>query len=214
MQTSLTNPDFTRSVDSLRRILPGLSFSLLIGTYLISAVIMGLFYAKGSESLGFTIAAFIVPLAIQAGRGTLVFFFQLNPARVQRKLSFGIVAATVLLALSLCEACLVMWPYGLSWTVSVATLMIIGWIIEVMILRETQFTSELDLYSNPERIRDLQQFYTAKKEFEAFMQSLRENPMEDIPNFQETPSRRVSGEKKKYVPAFRKEPINSSRLGK
>ena len=84
---------------------------------------MGIFHAQNANSLGFIIAAFLVPLAIQLGRGTLVFFFQLNPAHIQGKYSFGIIAATVLLFLSLIEAYLVLANYGLSWIISVATLL-------------------------------------------------------------------------------------------
>lgn len=173
MQATIINTDFDRSVKRLRRVLPALSFGLLIATYLVPAIIMGMFHSKDSTSIGFTIAAFAVPLAIQAGRVTLVFFFQLNPAQIQRKYSFGIIAATVLLVLSLGEACLVMWPYGLSWTLSVSTLMIIGFIIEIMILKETQFATQMELYQNKEQLQELKQFYLAKKEFEQFMLSLK-----------------------------------------
>ena len=105
MQNStLINEDFGRTVHQLRRILPKLSFGLVIATYLISALIMGIFHAQNGQHIGFKIAAFLVPLAIQVGRGTLVFFFQLNPSRIQGRYSMAIIAATVLLALSLFEA--------------------------------------------------------------------------------------------------------------
>jgi hypothetical protein len=53
-------------------------------------------------------------LKVKNIRGTLVFFFQLNPAHLQSRFSFGIIAATALLLLSLCEAFFVMLPYGIS----------------------------------------------------------------------------------------------------
>lgn len=127
MQNILINNDFNKAIQRLRAILPKLSFTLLIATYVISAIIMGIFHAQNAPNIGFMIAAFLVPLAIQAGRGTLVFFFQLNPAQIQNKLSFGIIAATALLILSLIEAVLVLYPYGYTWIVSVSTLMLIGW---------------------------------------------------------------------------------------
>lgn len=172
MEHSLVNHDFERAVRQMRRVLPLLSFGLLIGTYLISALIMGIFHAQDAESIGFKIAAFLVPLAIQMGRGTLVFFFQLNPARIQSKFSFGIIAATALLILSLCEAVLVMLPYGLSWTISVSTLMLIGWVIEIMILRETTFATQMELYQNREQWQELRNFYIARNEFEQFVKGL------------------------------------------
>ena len=209
MNSTLVNPDFARSVITMRRILPSLSFGLLISTYLISAIIMGLFHANGSESLGFTIAAFIVPLAIQAGRGALVFFFQLNPARLQQKFSFGILAATLLLLLSLFEAYLVMLPYGISWTVSVSTLMLIGWIIEIMILKETQFTSEMALYSNPEKLNQLKQYHLARRDFLKFMREL-----EDKSGVAELQEEMVAREKKNQRIGIHKTNNNGIRLGK
>ena len=169
MESMLVNHDFERAIRRMRRILPALSFGLLIGTYIISALIMGIFHAENSPNLGFKVAAFLVPLAIQAGRGTLVFFFQLNPARIQTKFSFGVIAATTLLLLSLGEAYFVMQPYGISWTISVSTLMLIGWVIEIMILRETMFATQMELYRNREEWQAMKDFYRARREFEQFM---------------------------------------------
>jgi hypothetical protein len=181
MQNTLVNRDFERAVKQLRRILPKLSFGLLIGTYLISALIMGIFHAQNAPNVGFMIAAFLVPLAIQTGRGTLVFFFQLNPARIQSRFSMGIMAATGLLGLSLWEAWLVMAPFGLSWTVSVSTLMLIGWVIEIMILKETMFASQMALYQNKEQWEELHQFYVARNDFEQFMDDLHDGKRPLIP---------------------------------
>ncbi len=172
MQNTLINNDFGKSIKRLRAILPKLSFSLLIATYLISAIIMGIFHAQNAPNIGFMVAAFLVPLAIQAGRGTLVFFFQLNPAQIQNKLSFGIIAASALLVLSLIEAVLVLLPYGYSWIVSVSTLMLIGWVIEIMILRETILATQMELFSNKERWQEVKDFYIAKAELKHFIAEL------------------------------------------
>ena len=172
MQNTLINNDFGKSIKRLRAILPKLSFSLLIATYLISAIIMGIFHAQNAPNIGFMVAAFLVPLAIQAGRGTLVFFFQLNPAQIQNKLSFGIIAASALLVLSLIEAVLVLLPYGYSWIISVSTLMLIGWVIEIMILRETILATQMELFSNKERWQEVKDFYIAKAELKHFIAEL------------------------------------------
>jgi hypothetical protein len=193
MQNSLVNRDFERAVKQMRRILPRLSFGLLIGTYLISALIMGIFHSQNAPHIGFVIAAFLVPLAIQAGRGTLVFFFQLNPARIQSRYSMGIIAATALLLLSLWEAWLVMSPYGMSWTVSVSTLMLIGWVIEIMILKETMFASQMQLYQNKEQWLDLHHFYVARSDFEQFMDDLYDGKRPAVPGH--IPSALSDGEK-------------------
>ncbi len=172
MKHRLINQDFDSSVKQLRRILPKLAFGLLIGTYLISALIMGIFHAQNAPNIGFTIAAYLIPLAIQTGRGTLVFFFQLNPARVQNRFSMGVISATALLGLSLWEGWLVMSPHGLSWKVSVLTLMLIGWVLEIMILRETHFATQLALYQNKEQWQQLKEFYVARYDFQQFMSDL------------------------------------------
>ena len=182
MQNTLVNRDFEHAVKRLRKILPRFSFGLLIGTYLISAIIMGIFHAQKADHTGFMIAAFLVPLAIQAGRGTLVFFFQLNPARIHSRYSVGIIAATALLLLSLWETWLVMSPYGLSWTVSVSTLMLIGWVIEILILKETLFTTQMELYQNKEQWSDLYRFYIARSDFEQFMDELHKGERPTIPD--------------------------------
>lgn len=70
MSKHIINQDFLSAINRLRKILPTLSFGLLIGTYLISAIIMGIFHAQKAENIGFVIAAYLVPLAIQMGRGT------------------------------------------------------------------------------------------------------------------------------------------------
>lgn len=171
MAHTLINQDFGSSIKTLRQILPKLSFGLLIATYLISAIIMGIFHAESSPNIAFKFAAFLVPLAIQTGRGALVFFFQLNPINLQSRLSFGTIAATALLLLSLWEAYSVMIPYGQSWTISVATLMLIGWIIEIMLLRETAFATKWELYQNKELWAEMKDFYAAQKEIEAVMKN-------------------------------------------
>jgi hypothetical protein len=176
---TLVNRDFERAVKTLRRILPKLAFGLLIGTYLISALIMGLFHAQNAPNLSFIVAAFAVPLAIQAGRGTLVFFFQLNPARIQSRFSMAIIAATALLGLSIWETILILEPYGMAWMVSVSTLMLIGYIIEIMILRETMFATQIELYQNKEQWKELQEFYIAREKFDDFMEALYDGQIPD-----------------------------------
>lgn len=64
MKNILVNDDFEKSIKRLRPILPKLSFGLLISTYIISALIMGIFHAQNASNIGFMVAAFLVPLAI------------------------------------------------------------------------------------------------------------------------------------------------------
>ncbi len=55
MNNTLINDDFNKSIMKLRKILPTLTFGLLIGTYLISAIIMGIFHAQNTTNLGFIV---------------------------------------------------------------------------------------------------------------------------------------------------------------
>ncbi|PHN04333.1 hypothetical protein [Flavilitoribacter nigricans] len=190
MQNILVNDDFGKSIQRLRSILPKLSFGLLISTYVISAVIMGIFHAQNAPNIGFMVAAFLVPLAIQVGRGTLVFFFQLNPANIQRRFSFGFIAATALLILSIVEAWLVLSPYGFTWIVSVSSLMLIGWVIEIMILRETIFATQIELFRNRDGWQEVKSFYVARNELQQFVDDLKNGeaallPAANLPEEQE-----------------------------
>ena len=185
MQNMLINNDFNKSIKRLRAILPGLSFGLLISTYLISAIIMGIFHAQKAPNIGFTIAAFLVPLAIQTGRGTLVFFFQLNPAHIQGKYSFGVIAATALLLFSLVEAYFVLFPHGFSWIISVSTLLVIGWVIEIMILKETIFATQVELFLHKEKWEEVKNFYIAQAELRQFLDDLNQNKVIDYPTLEE-----------------------------
>ena len=160
--------------------MPSLAFGLLIATYLISAIIMGIFHAQNATNVGFILAAFLVPFAIQAGRGTLVFFFQLNPAHIQGKYSFGIIAATALLVLSLIEAWLVLIPYGLSWIISVSSLLVIGWIVEIMVLKETIFATQMEFFQDREKWDKLKSFYVARMELQQFLKDLDEGKITPV----------------------------------
>jgi hypothetical protein len=182
MKNILINHEFSKSIQKLRSVLPTLSFALLITTYIISAIIMGIFHAQNAPNIGFTIAAFLVPFAIQAGRGTLVFFFQLNPARIQGRLSFGLVAATVMLILSLVEAYFVMVPYGITWIISVSALMIIGYVIEIMILKETIFATQIELFQDKEKWEEIKGFYIAQTELQKFLGELKNGNISPSPD--------------------------------
>ncbi|WP_421795405.1 hypothetical protein [Haliscomenobacter sp.] len=60
-----------------------------------------------------------------------------------------------------------MFPYGLSWTVSVLTLMVIGWLIEAMILQEITFATKLELFQNQQAWENLTKFYGAINKFKS-----------------------------------------------
>lgn len=131
-------------------------------------------HVQAKEGALFIVGSILIHLAIQAGRGTLVFFFQLNPARYQSRFSMAVIAATLLLGLSMWNAYIVFEPFGWSWVIPVNTLMLIGWIIEIMILRETMFATNMELYQNKSQWEELKTFYVAKAQFQNFMDNIKD----------------------------------------
>jgi hypothetical protein len=50
--------------------------------------------------------------------------------------------------------------------------MIIGWIIEVMILKEIEWNTDMAFFQNRQQVEQLKDYYRAKREFEGFLQGL------------------------------------------
>jgi hypothetical protein len=50
--------------------------------------------------------------------------------------------------------------------------MLIGWVIEVMILRETIFATQMELYLDKDRWQEVKDFYIAKAELKVFIAEL------------------------------------------
>ena len=79
---SFSNIKFHRTVKKFRAVMPAMAVSLLAVVYLIAAIAEGLFLGELLEQTPFGIyLAFGISIAIQATRGLLVFFPQLNPNR-------------------------------------------------------------------------------------------------------------------------------------
>ncbi|MEM9897264.1 MAG: hypothetical protein AAF789_12925, partial [Bacteroidota bacterium] len=123
-----------------------------------------------------------------------LFSFELAIA-LQGRFSLGFIAATVLLMLSLLESWLVMRPYDLAWGVSVSTLMLIGWVLEIMILKETMFATEIALYRNQGQWEELKSFYKARAEMEAFKKALSSGNMPILPDESSNPKPEELGKK-------------------
>ncbi len=50
--------------------------------------------------------------------------------------------------------------------------MVIWWGLEIMILRETSFVTQMELYQNQAQWQELKNFYVARDEFERFVKGL------------------------------------------
>ena len=168
----------------IRRTMPGLAALLLIGVYAVSAVAGGMFLARLMASLPGGIAlAYSIGAAIQMTRASLVFFSQLNPTRP----SFGFageVVAILMGVISIAEILSLVSAAGLAQPVaiSLSILMAAGVGIELYLLREIKFSTEMELYSDRAHWGDLRSFYQARKEFKLFMEELADMESEPVSN--------------------------------
>lgn len=165
---SQANKSFLRIIKVVRKILPGLAIFLLISVYAVSGIASGMFLSTLMESLGNggVVLAFSIGGAIQATRGTLVFFPQLNPSRPNFSYAgeviaiiMGIISIGEILAL-VSEAHLPS-PVG----VSLSILMLAGVGVEIFLLREIRFTTEIALFGDKKHWENLQAYYKARKQF-------------------------------------------------
>lgn len=156
--------------------LPVLSTVLLIGVYAVSAIAGGMFLSQLMLSIaGGSILAYAIGIAIQATRATLVFFPQLNPTRP----SFGItgeVIAVVMGIISIAEILSLVAAAGLAQPVaiSLSILMLAGVGVELFLLREIKFATEIELFGNTDHWNGLKDFYKARKEFKQHLDQLRD----------------------------------------
>lgn len=158
---AVLNQAFEDQIGSIRKGLPIYTFRLLIGVYAVSGVTMAIFHVAGFlqeyKSIpvnlipryvwGYCLAGVLVPFFIQGCRAALGFFFQLNPFRIGKRLTFTVISVIALAILSMIEAFFAVSMIGnWGWTVSVLTLMLAGLVIEILVLREMWFTSMLEAY--------------------------------------------------------------------
>jgi hypothetical protein len=61
--------------------------------------------------------------------------------------------------------------------------MLIGWVIEIMILRETTFTTQMARYQNQAQWQELKNFYRARNEFDRFIKGMPDKA--DLPEHDE-----------------------------
>lgn len=172
-----SNKSFERLIKSIRKALPILATTLLIGVYVVSAIAGGMFLARLMSPLGAggVALAYAIGAAIQATRGTLVFFAQLNPTRPSFSLA-GEVVAVVMGVISIAEILSLVSAAGLAQPVaiSLSILMLAGVGVELYLLREIKFTTEIELFGDREHWENLKEFYLARQEFRAHLDQLRD----------------------------------------
>lgn len=174
---SFSNKSFERLIRSIRKVLPILATTLLIGVYAVSAISGGMFLSRLMSPLGAggVVLAYAIGAAIQATRGTLVFFTQLNPTRPSFSLT-GEIVAVAMGVISIAEILSLVSAAGLAQPVaiSLSILMLAGVGVELYLLREIKFTTEIELYGDKDHWANLKEFYLARQEFKAHLDQLRD----------------------------------------
>lgn len=171
---SFSNVKFHRTVKRFRAVMPAMAVILLAVVYLIAAIAEGLFLGELLEKTSFGVyLAFGISIAIQATRGLLVFFPQLNPNRP----SFGnqgeaIAAVMGLIAIGSIWG--VVNAIGLHHAVgiSLSILMLAGVGVEIYFLKEIKYATETELAGDKEYWQEMKNFAYARREFQQFMSAL------------------------------------------
>jgi len=172
----VVNRDFARLVQSVRQILPYLAVFLLIGVYITCAVTSGLFLGNLMTSIRFGgIISLSIGFAIQLTRGLLVFFPQLNPNRPVFN-NVGEFVATLMGIVSIAEIVSLASASALhpAVAVSMSILMAAGVGVEIYLLQQIRFYTEMELYRNSAWWAQLQEFYRARRKFKSFVDNLEE----------------------------------------
>ena len=165
----------------IRKVMPTLSAILLISVYIVSAAAGGMFLAKLMADLpGGVILAYSIGTAIQATRATLVFFAQLNPNRPSFS-NVGELVAIIMGIISIAEILSLVAGAGLSHPVaiSLSILMAAGVGIELFLLKEIKFATELELFNDKAYWTELQSFYKARKDFKLYLDRVKD--MDSLP---------------------------------
>lgn len=173
---NFNNKDFQRMIKHIRKALPYLATFLLIGVYVVSAAAGGVFLSQLMNTVpgGITLA-YAIGVAIQATRATLVFFPQLNPTRPSFSLA-GEVIAVSMGVISITEIIFLVIENGLAAPVagSLSVLMLAGVGVELFLLREIKFATEIELFGDESHWNNLQSFYQARKEFKVRLDQLKD----------------------------------------
>lgn len=179
------NMQFKQLVEVIRSTMPLLAVGLLILVYAISGLVAGKFLGSptllGKMEHGVAIA-YAVGFAIQATRGLLVFFRQLNPVRPTLGHS-GEVIAFCMGGLSIYEIATLSTASGMGYPVafSMGVLMLAGIGVEVFLLAELKFYTELELMESG-RWEQAEQLYIKRAKLRERMKLLKQGMgMNDTP---------------------------------
>lgn len=171
---AMHNKSFARLVSGTRHVLPYIAFAALIGVYIVCAIVEGKFIGLGMRNIpGNVWIGIAIGSAIQITRGVLVFFPQLNPNRPIMDLR-GEIMAGVMGAISVYSIVGLANTLALSAAVatSLGVLMAAGIGVEIYLLKEIRFYSEIEMFRNRAWWENLQHYYRARRDFKRFVDNL------------------------------------------
>lgn len=171
---SFSNVKFHRTVKRFREVMPAMAVILLALVYLIAAVAEGLFLGELLKETPIGIyLAFGISIAIQATRGLLVFFPQLNPNRPAFG-NQGEIIAVVMGLIAIGSVWGVVGAIGLHHAVgiSLSILMLAGVGVEIYFLKEIKYATETELAGDKQYWEEMKNFAYARREFKQFLSAL------------------------------------------
>lgn len=179
----LVNRDFARLVKQLRRILPYLAIALLTIVYTVSGVSEGLFLSDLMKKIPLHL-----PLALAIGGSTqltrmlLVFFPQLNPNKPVTGYTGEIVAILmgVISIVSITKLVLAN-EMSIAVATSLSILMAAGVGVEIYLLKEIRFYTDMELFRNKGWWSGLQDFMIAQRDFKIMKDNLRDGQTGTVP---------------------------------
>lgn len=174
---SMHNKSFVRMVTSIRRVLPMVAAFILIVVYAVSAVVTGQLLSKlmSSAVIGALWVGLSIGFGIQLTRCALVFFPQLNPNRPIFGY-WGEAIAVVMAVISVGSVVGLVSANNLHVAVAfeLSVLMAAGMGVEIFLLREVRFYTEMELFRNQEWWKELQDHFRGRRDFKRFLDKLQD----------------------------------------
>ena len=172
--------DFLRIQRALQRALPSLGLLIIVGVYVITAIVMGYFLHTRliAESHAGTLAAIIAygtGFGSQLTRGYIVFNGQLTPHYMKFGIDRSILFAFILAAYTGYEA------FHLSPTLFISVLGLIGsgFVVEFLYLQALNRASRMQLIGDKASLNRLREYFQAENQLERFLDSLDDEEDED-----------------------------------
>jgi hypothetical protein len=176
MDQHVVNRDFARLVKQMRRVLPYLALGLLIVVYATCAATEGLFLSGLMAGIPFHLQlSLAIGSSIQMTRGLLVFFPQLNPNKPMIGYT-GEIVAIIMGGISIVSITKLVLANDMNLAVatSLSILMAAGVGVEIYLLKEIKFYTDMELYLSKGWWNKTMSLFRARKDFKIFQDNLRD----------------------------------------